>query len=65
MENKTLKRAQYKRMRTILLKQLLEWDINQEPSPNDLKYKKMIELGNKHLPLKDIVKILEQEFSEK
>ena len=65
MENKTLKRAQYKRMRTILLKQFLEWDINQEPNPNDLKYKRMIELGNKHLPLKDIVKIIEQEFQEK
>ncbi len=65
MENKISKRAQYKRMRTILLKQLLEWDINQEPNPNDLKYKRMIELGNKHLPLKDIVKILEQEFPEK
>ena len=57
MENKTPKRAQYKRMKTILLKQFLEWDINQEPNSNDLKYKRMIELGNKHLPLKDIVKI--------
>ena len=65
MENKTPKRAQYKRMKTILLKQFLEWDINQEPNSNDLKYKRMIELGNKHLSLKDIVKILEQEFPEK
>ena len=65
MENKTPKRAQYKRMKTILLKKFLEWDINQEPNSNDLKYKRMIELGNKHLPLKDIVKILEQEFQEK
>lgn len=64
MENKTLKRARYKRMRTILLKQLLEWNPNQEPNPNDLKFKRMIELGNKHLPLKDIIKILEQEFPE-
>lgn len=64
MENKTLKRAQYKRMRTILLKQLLEWNPNQEPNPNDLKFKRMIEPGNKHLPLKDIIKILEQEFPE-
>lgn len=65
MENKIPKIAQYKRMETILLKQFLEWYINQEPNSNDLKYKRMIELGNKHLPLKDIVKILEQEFPEK